>query len=103
MSGFLGLWQRDGRPVDPPSLAALAESLRFRGPDGLQTWTEGAVGFAHARFTTHAQRDAEAQPLGLAERYRLVGHVRLDAREELIASLPPFAPSSAKRVSRDTL
>jgi asparagine synthase (glutamine-hydrolysing) len=87
VSGFVGLWQRDGRPVDAAQLAALTESLRFRGPDGLRTWHRGAVGLGHARFTTHAERDAEPQPLGLDGRYWIAGHIRLDAREELAAAL----------------
>lgn len=87
MSGFVGLWQRDGRPVEPALLDALTESLRFRGPDGLATWHRGSVGLGHARFVTHVQRDAEPQPLALGDRYRIAGDIRLDAREELIAAL----------------
>jgi asparagine synthase (glutamine-hydrolysing) len=87
VSGFVGLWQHDGRPVDAGQLAALTESLRFRGPDGLGAWHRGAVGLGHARFVTHAQCDGEPQPLGLDNRYWITGDVRLDAREELVAAL----------------
>jgi asparagine synthase (glutamine-hydrolysing) len=88
VSGFVGLWQHDGRPVEPALLDTLTESLRFRGPDGLATWHRGSVGLGHARFVTHARRDGEPQPLAIDERYRIAGDIRLDAREELIAALP---------------
>lgn len=87
MSGFVGAWQRDGRPVEPVLLAGLTESLAFRGPDGADTWCRGPVGLGHARFTTHARRDAGPQPLGLDGRYWIAGDIRLDAREDLVAEL----------------
>jgi asparagine synthase (glutamine-hydrolysing) len=87
VSGFVGLWQRDGRPVDPAQLAALTEALRFRGPDGTHAVRRGAVGLGHARCTTHARRDGAPQPLGLDERAWITGDIRLDAREDLIAAL----------------
>lgn len=101
MSGFVGIWQRDGRPVDPAQLAALTESLRFRGPDGFATWHRGAVGLGHTRFTTHAGRDSEPQPLGLEGRFFIVGHIRLDAREELIARLCHSERSEESRSCSD--
>lgn len=87
MSGFVGFWQPNGRPVDQTLLNALVGSLRFRGPDGLGTWHRDSVGLGHARFVTHPQRDGEPQPLGLDDRYRITGDIRLDAREELVAAL----------------
>jgi asparagine synthase (glutamine-hydrolysing) len=87
VSGFVGIWQRDGWPVDPAQLAALTDALRFRGPDGTHAARRGAVGLGHARFTTHPRRDAEPQPLGLDDRAWITGDLRLDAREELIAAL----------------
>jgi asparagine synthase (glutamine-hydrolysing) len=100
VSGFVGFWQRDGQPADPVLLAGLTEALAFRGPDGMATWCRGPVGLGHARCVARALRDAEPQPLGLDDRYWIAGDIRLDAREDLIAALPPFAPSSAERVSR---
>lgn len=101
MSGFVGVWQRDGRPLEPALLAALTESLRFRGPDGIGTWHHGAIGLGHARFVTHARRNGQPQPLGLDDRHRIAGDIRLDAREELIAALAaPADASDAELVLR---
>lgn len=100
MSGFVGIFHRDGRPVDAALLETLTDSMRFRGPDGTQAWRRGPVGLGHARFVTHPARDGEAQPLSLDSRYWITGHIRLDARDELIAAVSPFAPSSAQRISR---
>lgn len=101
MSGFVGLWQRDGRPVETAQLEALTESLRFRGPDGLATWRRGAVGLGHARFVTHAKHNSEPQPLGLDDRYWIAGDIRLDAREELIDALCQSERSAESRHAGD--
>jgi asparagine synthase (glutamine-hydrolysing) len=87
MSGFVAVWQRDGRPVDAAQLGRLTAALRFRGPDGAGTWSRGGVGLGHARLVTDAQRDGVAQPFDLDQRYWITGDIRLDAREELIAVL----------------
>ncbi len=87
MSGFVGILHRDGRPVEPKVLRQLTESLRFRGPDGLQLWHSGSIGLGHARFVTDPARDSEPMPLVLDNRYWICGHLRLDAREALIAAL----------------
>lgn len=91
MSGFVGVFHRDDRPVQPKLLRHLAESLRFRGPDGLQLWHSGSIGLAHARLVTHPAHDGEPMPMTLDDRYRIVGHIRLDAREDLISALGPDA------------
>lgn len=98
MSGFVGILHRDGRPVSSAQLAALAEALRARRPDGLVTWQRGAIGLAHGRVVTNAARDAEPQPVGLRDRFWIVGHVRLDARDDLVAALE----GSGTHVARDT-
>jgi asparagine synthase (glutamine-hydrolysing) len=98
MSGFVALLHRDGRPVDPALLAALTDSLAFRGPDGRATWHRGPTGLGHARFSTHPRRDAEPQPLALDERYWIAGDIRLDAREDLIGAL---AGAGAKAAHSD--
>lgn len=101
MSGFVGIFHRDGRPVDGAQLEALTESLRFRGPDGSQTWRRGSIGLGHSRFVTHAARDGEVQPLSLDDRFWIAGHLRLDARDELIAALCHSEPSEESRECSD--
>jgi asparagine synthase (glutamine-hydrolysing) len=101
VSGFIAVLHRDGRPVDPAQLAALTDALAFRGPDGRARWQRGPVGLGHARLVTHAQRDGEPQPLALDGRYRLAGDIRLDAREDLIASLCHSERSEESRGASD--
>ena len=101
MSGFVGLFHRDGRPVDGALLESLTGTLHFRGPDGARTWHDGPVGLGHARFVTHPARDGEAQPLTIDEHFTIAGHVRLDAREELIAALCHSGRSEESRACSD--
>ena len=101
MSGFVGVFNRDGRAVDGPLLEALTASLAFRGPDGSRTWLAGPVGFGCSRFTTHPARDGETLPLALDGRWRLTGHIRLDAREELAEALCAVERSDAARSLQD--
>ena len=54
MSGIVGIFRRDGGPVDPAVLQALTQFLSFRGPDACEVWVEGPVGFGHTMLrTTH--------------------------------------------------
>lgn len=101
MSGFIGVFHRDGRPVDGAQLEALTDSLRFRGPDGIAAWRRGPIGLGHARLVTHPARDGEALPLSLDGRYWITGHIRLDAREELITALCHSERSEESRGAGD--
>ncbi|MGH8442328.1 MAG: asparagine synthetase B family protein [Nevskiaceae bacterium] len=83
MSGFVGVFHRDGQPVDAAQLESLTQALRFRGPDGSKIWAQGSIGFGHARFIVDRSRDNAPQPLGLDRRLWLAGDVRLDARAVL--------------------
>src|SRR5689334_12903627 len=94
MSGFAGILQRDGRPIDAARFGALAGSLAFRAPDGTRTWHLRGIGLAHARLVTDPPRDGEPQPLALDNRLWIAGHIRLDARDELIAALQAPRESS---------
>lgn len=86
MSGFGGVFNRDGRPIDRTVVAALLETIRYRGPDAQCEWTAGAIGLCHTLFRTDALRNGCPQPSHFAG-LTLVGDVRLDAREDLINSL----------------
>ena len=87
MSGFFGMLRTDGAAVEPRFLEQVAQRLRFRGPDGGQTWSKDGLGtcFAYLKTGTHYQ--SCSQPVRLGERYALLGEVRLDARKQLIGEL----------------
>jgi asparagine synthase (glutamine-hydrolysing) len=77
MSGFVGVFARDGRPVDAAELDARVASIAFRGPDGTHAWRAGAIGLGHARFVTDPARDGDVLPLP-QDGLTLVGDIRLD-------------------------
>jgi asparagine synthetase B (glutamine-hydrolysing) len=52
MSGFFGILRTDGAVVEPRFLDQVAERLRFRGPDGGQTWSKDGLGTCFAYLDT---------------------------------------------------
>jgi asparagine synthase (glutamine-hydrolysing) len=87
MSGFLGIFHRDGKPIDHNLLSRLKQKLTYRGPDAQQTWQSGNVGLVHTLFRTTWEQRNEQQPFTLGNQRWLVGEIRLDRREELIAKI----------------
>ena len=87
MSGFFGMTRADGVAVEPRFLDQVAQCLRFRGPDGGQTWAKDGLGTCFAYLETGTRHQSRSQPVRLGERYTLIGEVRLDARKQLIAEL----------------
>jgi hypothetical protein len=87
MSAFFGMLRTDGVVVDPQFLEQIAERLRFRGPDGSQTWTKDGLGACFTYLETGTRHQSRCQPVRLGERYALLGEVRLDARKQLIGEL----------------
>lgn len=93
VSGFVGMVNLDGAPVDPLLLQSLTQFLAFRGPDAQEVWCQGAVGLGHALLRTTEHAAPEKQPAELDGRLWIVADARIDARAELIAKLK--AKSSA--------
>lgn len=87
MSGFFGTLRTDGKAVEPRFLEEVAQRLRFRGPDGGQTWAKDGLGACFAYLETGTRNQSHSQPIHLGGRYTLLGEVRLDARKELIREL----------------
>src|SRR5579862_7891035 len=86
MSGFIGLLNLDGKPVDRLLLQRLTNFLSFRGPDAQDTWLKSRVGFGLATLRTTPE-DSCARPFGPDGDIRIVADARVDGRNELIASL----------------
>jgi len=76
MNGFFGMVRTDGLPVNREFLEHITRVLEFRGPDGSSTW---------AKDDTETPHQSRRPPVGLGQRFRLTGQVRLDARRELVA------------------
>jgi asparagine synthase (glutamine-hydrolysing) len=89
MSGILGIWHLDGRPVDRGELFRLSSVLRHRGrdADGLRVDGDAALACCLGRITPEAAH--EAQPAIAADGTMLVLDGRLDDRDDLVATLAP--------------
>lgn len=86
MSGFIGVVNFDGEPVDKKLLEKLAERIACLGPDAQDCLIDGAAGFAHALFRTTRESATERQPLTIDD-LTIVGDARIDARAELVCQL----------------
>jgi asparagine synthase (glutamine-hydrolysing) len=87
MSGFVGILNLDGAPVDRALLEKMTQALAFRGPDALNIWCDGSIGIGHALLQIPPGTTLEKQPTQLDERLWIATNARIDAREELIARL----------------
>jgi len=87
VSGILGLWNLDGRPVDAGLLETLNARLRHRGPDGEGYWIQGPVGLAAQMFRVTPESLDETQPLIDPSGVAVVFDGRLDNRDELLGAL----------------
>lgn len=89
MSGIVGIFRRDGAPIEPGLLRALVDFLGYRGPDARASWLKTSIGLGHSLLCTTRESSGERQPISLNERYILVADARLDCRAELITELQP--------------
>ncbi|MBI2677671.1 MAG: asparagine synthetase B [Candidatus Koribacter versatilis] len=87
MSGYAGIYHRDGAPVDARLLGRMTDFLVFRGPDGCATWADGPIGLGHALLRTAEDFPEQQQPLALDGQVWIVADARIDARDELLAKL----------------
>ena len=87
MSGFAGIFHRDGAPVERALVQSFADFLAYRGPDARGVCSEGPVGMAHALLRTAHESLTEQQPASLARRFWMVADARLDCRGQLIEKL----------------
>jgi len=88
MSGIAGIYNLDGRPVDPALLMRMTDVISHRGPDGAGHWINGPVGLGHRMLHTTPESLHEQQPLtDETGNLCLTLDGRVDNREELIAAL----------------
>jgi len=83
MSGFVGVVDGDGAPVDEALLQRLAGRLAFRGPDGTTVRTVGSAGFCFTLAKTGPAPQSADPPITIDGEQWLLGDVRLDGREAL--------------------
>jgi asparagine synthase (glutamine-hydrolysing) len=90
MSGIVGVYSRDGRPVDPADVERMTARLAHRGPDASGVWNDGPVGLGHRMLWTTPESLYERWPMrSKSGDLVLVADARIDNRDELLASLGP--------------
>ena len=87
MSGIVGIYHRNGAPLNRALLQSLCDSLAFRGPDAREVWIDGPIGFAHTMLRTTRESLRERQPASLEQRYWITADARIDDRAECLAAL----------------
>ncbi len=103
MSGFFGILRPNGVAVDPRWLSQLAAKLSFRGPDGTNIWTQDGWGCSFTFLKTNPGRQSAQQPVTLDDRFFLLGHVRLDGREDLLGRLSESVRALARNFTDEEL
>ena len=63
MSAICGIFNLDGKPVDPDLLTKMARADAHRGPDGINYWINENIGLANLAFHTTPEAIHEIQPL----------------------------------------
>src|ERR1700730_8072204 len=87
MSGFVGILNLEGAPVDRALLERMTRFLAFRGPDAQELWCDGPVGLGHTLLQITNGGTLERQPAQLDGRLWIVADARIDARAELLDKL----------------
>jgi asparagine synthase (glutamine-hydrolysing) len=87
LSGIVGIFHRDGAPIEPALLQSLVDFLAFRGPDAQESWMETSIGLGHTLLRTTRESFDERQPVVFERRYWITADARLDGRAELRAAL----------------
>jgi asparagine synthase (glutamine-hydrolysing) len=86
MSAICGIVRFDGADVAPRSIERMANAMRHRGADGIETVELGRLALGHCLMRVNREDMHEAQPI-VARDAVLVADLRLDNREELAAAL----------------
>ncbi len=88
MSGIVGIYFLDGRPVDQGDLDRLVAILAHQGPDGAGRWHQGPVGLGHRMLWTTPESLQETLPLiNKSGELVITADARIDNREELLSLL----------------
>jgi asparagine synthase (glutamine-hydrolysing) len=87
MSVQAGVWNFDGRPVDPKQIEDISDFLKQEGPDGESRYVDGSVALLYRPFHTTAESRHEKQPHFSHRGFIFTWDGRLDNRPTLIADL----------------
>lgn len=87
MSGIAGVVCAPGMVPDHAQLERMAAVLKSRAPDGASIWSDGPLGFCHALLITDSAQTRNPNQFANNGRTWVNADARLDARQELVASL----------------
>lgn len=89
MSGIVGIYHLDQHLVASSQLCQMINTLAHRGPDGSDTWCQGAIGLGHRMLWTTPESLNEQLPLVKGD-LAITADARIDNRDELaqVLSLP---------------
>ena len=107
MSGFAGIVRlepsRESAEEDRAAIGRMAAAIAFRGPDALQETHRPGASFAFSLLTTGPAPQAPAQPVTLDGETWLLGDVRCDGRDALIAKLAQHGVSVSPSATSEEL
>ncbi len=84
MSGFFGIFRPQGGPVDLEAFEQMRKASEREGFDGMETHVEEKIAMGHLMLRVSPESNYDKQPLrSSCGNYLLVGHFRLDYRDEL--------------------
>src|ERR1700716_1955931 len=87
LSGIVGIYHRNGAPIERALLQSLVDFLSYRGPDSRECWMDGSIRLGHAMIRTAHHSLAERQTARRDRRFWIVADARLDGRAEFITEL----------------
>ncbi|MGE0705570.1 MAG: asparagine synthetase B [Vicinamibacterales bacterium] len=87
MSGFAGILNRDGRPVDRSLLDRMAAYMGGFAPDAQDVWVDESTGLCHALLKATFESERERQPCSLDGHVWVAADARIDGRAEVLAAL----------------
>ncbi|WP_017317179.1 lasso peptide isopeptide bond-forming cyclase [Mastigocladopsis repens] len=88
MSGIMGIYYLDRRPIERQDLARMVDILEHRGADGADIWINESVGFGHRMLWTTPESLLEKLPsVNQTGDLVITCDARIDNRDELICAL----------------
>ena len=98
MSGIVGVFFRNGRPVERRLVQQMIAAVSHRGPDGTGLWCQGSVGLGHVLLQTSPESGQARLPVTSRNgALVLTADVRLDNRAELTHALACDSPQESPR------
>lgn len=103
MSGIVGIYHPDGKPVTTEKLGLMLDAIAHRGSDGANFWHQDNVGLGHRMLWTTPESLLERLPwCDRATDTGITADARIDNRDELI-SLLDLKHLPAEKITDSTL